>query len=194
MSNYLTTFQKFKQNEGGYNSPFGGSGETYKGIDRLFHATWPGWRTIDAYKSKYGTPKREAVIDDPVLDMAVADFYREYLNRMVDPEKIVNQTLADFVCDFLVHKQYDAIKVINSVAATTIHAAAMNVVLQTNATSITDSVLFVMNAVPYIYYVYLLDARRKYYANPALFGSKLKFSPALIAAFLNRVNKFPNQA
>lgn len=91
------------------------SGETYRGIDRKFHASWPGWKIIDAYKKKYGRPKRGSFIKDPALDIAVEQFYNTFwLDRGMNNFK--NQTLAALVWALIVHRQNMGIAHINSVA------------------------------------------------------------------------------
>lgn len=193
MSNYITTYNTVIKNEGGYAFPFGDSGETYKGIDRKWHPNWPGWKIIDAYKATHQL-KQYDVIPNVDLENWVAAFYKDYLSRHVNIESISNQVLSDMVADFLIHKQYDAIKVINAVALIVASAIRSTVIVNKESDKISASVLFMMNAAPAVFYVYLKDARKKYYSNPAMYGSSLKFSAALVSSFLNRVNSFPQTA
>lgn len=187
MSSYLTTYNTVVKNEGGYALPFGKSGETYKGIDRLYHKDWPGWKIIDAYKATHQLRQYD-VIANVDLENWVAAFYKSYLERHVNIESISSQPLADMVADFLIHKQYDAIKVIN-------WTAGKFLVKDVSANSITPAVIQVMNNYSTLFYTLLKNARILYYQNPKSFGSGIDgFSASLTAKFINRVNSFPATA
>lgn len=61
--------------EGGYvNDPTDAGGETYRGVSRRFHPSWPGWRVVDQAKDLLGFPGNLANSKD--LAVAVMDFYR----------------------------------------------------------------------------------------------------------------------
>ena len=48
-----------RKHEGGYvNDPDDMGGETYKGISRRYHPSWPGWSIIDAQKRNPDFPSR----------------------------------------------------------------------------------------------------------------------------------------
>lgn len=188
MSNYINTYNRVLLSESGYAAPFRDSGETYKGIDRKYFPAWQGWAIVDAYKSQYGIPKQYTIINNPTLESYVAAFYKDYLGKIVNIESIENQNLADFTADFLIHKQYDAVKVINAVAA------KFNPAPPTAQNIITPGIVTVMNSHPQFFYSLLKEYRAYYYYNPATFGSSLRFSASLITAFLTRVNKFPATA
>lgn len=186
MSDFNTTVKRILQNEGGYNRPFRASGETYKGIDRSYFPNWAGWPIIDAYKAQYGIPPEEGTISNPQLDQLVYQWYKTFLGRVVDTTKIKDQVLADFVADFLVHKLYDAVKVVNSVASQYVYNLPL-----LNPQQITDNVVNIMNTQPQDFYNKLFNARIAYYQNPGAFGSALRFSQGLINAFVTRVKTFP---
>lgn len=189
MSNLLITYQTIRKNEGGYWAGNNGSGETYIGIDRNQNPQSAVWKIVDAYKAKYGVPAWMAYINDPQLDAYVMEFYRGYLGSVVNIESIVNQTLADFTADFIVHKLYDAVTVINAVAA------RFNPAPELEKYKITPGVLALMNMHPVTFYALLKQYRELYYRNPKQFGINRTFSAASIATFItNRVNSFPATA
>lgn len=190
MANKHQSILIVKQKEGGYNRPYGlpfcgiGSGETYIGIDRNCFNKWPGWKLIDGYKKKF-TLANEQVIADNTLDGHVNQWYQDFLAKLVNLTAIRNQTLSDFVADFLVHKQYDAIKVINQVAR------VLQPGINTAATKVTPEVIDLMNKQVAIFYGKLYQARKDYYRNPLKFGSFSYFKPATVQSFLTRVASFP---
>lgn len=187
MAVWSKTYKVVKQKELGYAYPFGSSGESYDGIDRLFHANWPGWKIIDAIKAKRKIGQGE-IINNPQLEQLVSNFYYQFIMGLFPDYNLVNnQTVADFVCDFLFHKQYDAVKVINTVAARFMPISA-------SSTKVAPGAVAIMNAKPNDYYRLLKASRTTYYNDPSFFGSKVKFSPKLAKALINRVNSFPQNA
>lgn len=187
MASWDETYKRvIEGNEGGYAPAFAGSGETYKGIDRKYNTEWVGWPLIDAYKRTKGTPQRGALLPIPGLDKMVKDWYQKtYIGTKLNFDSIRSQTVADMIIDFLVHKNFDAIRVIN----TTAKSIDNNV--STANTAITASVVNVINNKSYDFYNRLRKNRILYYQNPAMFGSSLSFSLPFIAAFVKRVNTFP---
>jgi hypothetical protein len=85
---YTAGANTLKKIEGGYcrgGSTCGTpqSGETYRGIDRVQQPGWPGWKLIDAYKRKYGTPKYNTYftgIDGAMIDREVDKFWSAWWN------------------------------------------------------------------------------------------------------------------
>ncbi len=64
-----------RKHEGGYvNDPDDMGGETYKGISRRYHPSWPGWAVIDSLKNSSDFPNRLYRI--PGLQVDVEMFYR----------------------------------------------------------------------------------------------------------------------
>lgn len=182
MSDFNITYQKIISNEGGYSPAFGMSGETYKGIDRKYFPSWQGWQMVDAVK-----PLRNgAIINNADLENYVKDFYMDYLGKLCNLPAINNQTLADFTGDFLIHKLYDCVKVIN------VTAQHLNPLVPISFTEVTDDVIALMNQLTTQFYSAFYNNRVAYYENPGTFGSKYKkFSPGIITAFINRVRTFP---
>lgn len=190
MANVSVSILKVKQREGGYARPYGlpfcgvGSGETYVGIDRNCHNKWQGWKVIDGYKKKFRLAN-EQVIADNTLDTQVNMWYAEFISKLININAIQNQTLADFVTDFLVHKQYDAVKVINHVAR------QLQPGIVTANTKVTQAVVDLMNRQQANFYNRFYQARKDYYQNPTKFGSMVYFKPSTTQAFLTRVASFP---
>lgn len=114
-ANYQQSKSMLMPIEGGYALPNGrAAGETYRGIDRKYHPTWKGWALIDAYK-KRNTLKRGQIINDAAIEAAVVDFYQAYWLQH-GLQNIKHPTIAALLFAFVVHRQYAAIRVINSVA------------------------------------------------------------------------------
>ncbi len=84
--------------EGGYaNNPNDTGGETYRGIARKFHSTWPGWQIIDTAKSNPAFPA--SLEANPFLQSLVVDFYRiEFWNKL-SGEQIRCQPIANELFD-----------------------------------------------------------------------------------------------
>lgn len=193
----MSDFNKTYENvivtyEGGYRpAPM----ETYRGIDRTQDpgVYWDGWRIIDAYKKK-GPIKRYTVIKDAKLEDSVKQFYlTKYLPSMIKPtpEAIQNQTLADIVTDFIVHKPYDAIRIINNL----VRKYRPQTII--NPTRLTPDVVAVLNSNPKQFYSLVRQSRIGYYKNPGAFGSivfKNGFTKSNRDEFLKRANNFPETA
>lgn len=181
MSNWLNTYNVIIKNEAGYAPAFGASGETYKGIDRKFFPSWIGWKIVDAAKPL----KRGAIINSAELEKDVEDFYFTYFSDLINTTLIINQTLADFTADFIFHKRYDAVKVINATAR------QLQPTIAIETTKVTDQVIGLMNANAPAFYKVLYNNRIAYYQSPSKFGSVLRFSTRIINAFITRVKVFP---
>lgn len=187
MAKWITTYNTVLKHEGGYARARAASGETYKGIDRKYHPNWRGWVIIDQIKAGRkgkGIKEQETFNFNTQLEKAVSDFYKDYLGKMVDVEAFVSQDTANMVADFLTHKQYDAVKVINKTAQQLGSVA-------TAATKVTPDIVNTANGKASEFYKQLRNNRIAYYKNPSLFGSTLKFSTPYIKAFVARVNRFP---
>jgi lysozyme family protein len=85
--------------EGGYsNLSADRGGETYKGITRKNFPSWKGWTIIDQYKPL----KHNQIINLPLLDEAIKDFY--YINFWL-PLNLdsINPKIAALTFDFAVN-------------------------------------------------------------------------------------------
>ena len=68
-------YELTRKHEGGYvNDPADMGGETYKGVSRRYHPSWPGWDLIDAWKDTSNFPQNLNEI--PELQVDVEMFYR----------------------------------------------------------------------------------------------------------------------
>ena len=75
MANFNEAYNITLKHEGGYaNDPTDVGGETYKGVSRRYHPSWPGWSIIDSYKNKPGFPN--SAYGDKQLDGMVKSFYK----------------------------------------------------------------------------------------------------------------------
>jgi len=88
--------------EAGYsNDPVDRGGETYRGIARLHHPHWTGWRRIDARRRKPGFPK--SLERDGALQQAVRDFYRVVFWDRLGGDAVPDQAVANELYDTAVH-------------------------------------------------------------------------------------------
>ena len=167
--------------EGGFwNDP--SVGWTYAGITKKFYPTWPGWKRIELMQLTQFRGRaipRYTIFKDTVLDTLVHIFYESTFWKFLGGEFIQNQILANFLYDFFVHKQNDAIRVMNEVALT------FKPGISIFQTKISADVLSVMNSVPQGFYLKIRNARIYYYT------TKKGFSRSIRKAFLKRVDKFP---
>lgn len=88
--------------EGGYaNDPVDRGGETYRGIARVHHPDWSGWRRIDAQRGKAGFPK--SLDKDRTLQANVKALYkRNYWDRF-DGDALPDQAVANELYDTAVN-------------------------------------------------------------------------------------------
>jgi len=89
MADFLQAYERTMGNEGGYkltNIPGDAGGQTYAGISRRFHPTWPGWTYVD---------RKE--IPPTAL---VRDFYRAEFWTPVAGDQIADQRIAHTIYDF----------------------------------------------------------------------------------------------
>jgi lysozyme family protein len=102
MAKFSLAFLKMLSHEGGYiNDPDDLGGETYKGIARNSHGSWPGWSIIDSHKIKPDFPK--SLESNTKLQNLVEKFYIELFWQPLKADQIQNQTSADSVFDFAVN-------------------------------------------------------------------------------------------
>lgn len=88
--------------EGGYaNDPVDRGGETYRGIARVHHPEWTGWKRVDAQRGKAGFP--ESLDKDRTLQASVKAFYkRNYWDRFAGDE-LPDQAVANELYDTAVN-------------------------------------------------------------------------------------------
>lgn len=93
MANFQEAYKIVRANEGGYvNHKNDTGGETYKGIARNYHPTWPGWVLVDRWKGVPNFPKN---LDyDVVLQSQVRAFFKAKFWDVMKLDDVVNEELA----------------------------------------------------------------------------------------------------
>lgn len=95
MAEYEPAFEEMIRNEGGYilhNVPGDRGGDTYAGVARRFHPSWPGWSFIDGND-----------VGNPQLKTCVETFYREQFWNRLRGDEIADQRVAETLFDFSVN-------------------------------------------------------------------------------------------
>jgi hypothetical protein len=178
---------KTAENEGGYAKPYGNSGETYAGVDRLHVPNWPGWKIIDAYKATKGLRQYQFIKNDVQLDTYVQLAYQKYWDSS-RAELIKNTELANFYFDFYFHKPAIAVGFANEIAR------ALNTTVVTNKSFLTNEVAYVINANAVEVYGKLYKMRMSHYSiglHPQNYtGEKLKYIKSK-NGLITRVKKYP---
>lgn len=179
--------------EGGFwNDP--SAGFTYAGITAKYFPNWRGWPILQRLAAARGwrslaSVPRYTKFNDRELDKAIAEFYHQnFWLKVMQGDKFRNQQIQSLIYDFLVHKMYDAVAVVNHTART------INKNVAIKKTVITDEVINLANTFQKRFYDLLIENRKLYYRNPKRFAgtNEDKFSSKMITAFVNRVNKFPS--
>lgn len=102
MAKFNISLQKTLQHEGIYsNDPADLGKETFKGISRVDHSNWAGWRLIDQMKGKPGFP--DNLVTNTDLQTQVELFYLHEFWLPLKAEHIMNQDSADSLFDFAVN-------------------------------------------------------------------------------------------
>jgi lysozyme family protein len=95
MADFDPAFERMIQNEGGYgliNIAADRGGQTYAGIARNFHPSWPGWKIIDNNQ-----------MENLELSALVRSFYKEQFWDRVGGDAIQRQIIAESIFDFAVN-------------------------------------------------------------------------------------------
>ena len=86
VSHFQKAYKRTMEREGWYsNNPLDPGGETFLGISRYWHPTWPGWKMID----KYGVPHLPEFVLDNLYSLAEA-FYRVQFWDRVQGDKLAD--------------------------------------------------------------------------------------------------------
>ncbi len=98
MAEFTQAFAHVLGHEGGYvDDPADAGGETYKGIARVHHGDWGGFRRIDAARERDGFP--DVLEEDGILQRQVRKFYKDhYWDRLLG-DHITDQALATELFD-----------------------------------------------------------------------------------------------
>lgn len=103
MADFEKAYLRTKKFEGGYvNDPDDSGGETYHGISRKFHPTWPGWKIIDEQKKKENFPKNLNERRSELLPLE-KNFYKKEFWDKVWGDKISDQRVANDMYDTAVN-------------------------------------------------------------------------------------------
>jgi lysozyme family protein len=98
MASFESAYKKTLEHEGGYvNDPDDAGGETYKGVARRFHSSWPGWMLIDGYKTRPNFPKN--LDNDTDLQQYVKSFYRQNFWDQFAGDQIPDQDIGEEMFD-----------------------------------------------------------------------------------------------
>lgn len=102
MANFDEAYKRTLKFEGGWCNEDGDTGgETYKGISRVFHKSWAGWKIVDSYKKKPNWPKN--MESDATLQALVKDCYKENYWKPIWGDKLTNQKVANDLYDTAVN-------------------------------------------------------------------------------------------
>lgn len=98
MADFEKAYSITRKHEGGYvDDPDDAGGETFKGIARKYHPTWPGWVKIDALKREPGFP---ATAENNVeLNGMVHNFFKQHYWDVNLLDRVESQELADEMFD-----------------------------------------------------------------------------------------------
>jgi lysozyme family protein len=98
LANFYEAYQITKKHEGGYvNDKDGVGGETYKGISRRYHPSWPGWKIVDACKGKSDFLNK--IYSDEKLEELVIGFYKEHFWDVNLLDEVSSQSVANEMFD-----------------------------------------------------------------------------------------------
>lgn len=98
MANFYEAYQLTRKYEGGYANDKDDVGqETYKGVSRRYHPSWPGWKIIDSYKGKSDFLNR--VYSDVELEKLVNAFYKTNFWDVNLLDEFSSQNIANEIFD-----------------------------------------------------------------------------------------------
>lgn len=102
MADFDKAFNKTMANEGGYSfDPADVGGETFKGISRVYHPQWPGWKIIDSAKSSSDFPKN--LNSDEDLQQMIRAFYKKNFWDTIQLDEIDSQKIGEELFDTAVN-------------------------------------------------------------------------------------------
>lgn len=98
MADFTEAYAITSAHEGGYvNDPVDRGGETYRGIARVHHPDWSGWKRIDAQRRKTGFPK--ILNADRTLQANVKAFYKKVFWDRFKGDELPDQPVANELYD-----------------------------------------------------------------------------------------------
>jgi len=102
MAEFSEAYALTSAHEGGYvKDPVDSGGETYRGISRVHHPDWRGWKRIDAQRSKAGFPG--GLNADRTLQANVKAFYKQAYWDRFRGDAISDQAVANELYDTAVN-------------------------------------------------------------------------------------------
>jgi len=102
MAEFSEAYKITSAHEGGYvNDPVDRGGETYRGISRVYHPDWRGWKRIDKQRRKAGFPGSLAA--DRTLQANVKAFYKQAYWDRFQGDVIADQAVANELYDTAVN-------------------------------------------------------------------------------------------
>ncbi len=105
MADFSLYYPKLCLYEGGYASPEyaakmrDSGGETYRGIARNYNKNWPGWKIIDAIKSKREIKYNEVIDDSELYKLCLEHSKKAYWDKML-LDQVINQSVAEMIGDY----------------------------------------------------------------------------------------------
>jgi len=98
-ADFERSFELTMGHEGGYsNDPNDAGGETYRGISRRYHPSWPGWGVVDGIKINCGDLKK-VLGENAELLLLVKAFYKDHFWNKFLGDEIPDQMIADELFD-----------------------------------------------------------------------------------------------
>lgn len=149
MANFNIAYNNTGGHEGGWTVDNGG--QTYQGISRKGWPTWKGWKLIDAWIKKNGTPRKGQYLNNTAIDNLVPAFYKQNYWDKIKGDAILNQTIANFVYDFYVNSNSAILKINSNLGATA------------SSTALTTDSLSVINKTPVKAYEKIYAVRKNHY-------------------------------
>ena len=102
MAQFNDAFAITSAHEGNYvNDPVDRGGETYRGIARVHHPDWSGWKRVDAQRRKANFPK--SLNADRTLQANVKAFYKQAYWDRFQGDEIADQAVANELYDTAVN-------------------------------------------------------------------------------------------
>lgn len=184
MAYFDPIYVKVLQHEGWYANLKGDQGgQTYAGIARNFHGSWPGWRIVDsviALRGGVDLPNNH-YINDPLLNQYVRDFYLDIWNKSM-AGYISNQDVAYLYFDFYVNSRFAIREIQKALNALGLRVSVDNVPgMQTiNAINNFQDQNRLHDTIK--------SARIAYLNEVAQYGSNASFLPG----WMNRIAQFPD--
>ncbi|MBR8534432.1 hypothetical protein KDU71_02585 [Carboxylicivirga sediminis] len=90
-------------------------GETYRGIARKFHPSWPGWKIIDSEKQARGSLPRNYRSNHTQMEALVEQFYKSKFWDRILLDQVNDSSLQRIIFDAYVNSGGNGIKLLQRV-------------------------------------------------------------------------------